>query len=63
MLSIPAIADNLTYEPGEKERIDYATARARLALILHKLPAEIDAANWLDLHELTVVYNADNKGK
>ena len=39
----------------------YRINRARLALLLHKDPAEIDKINVQDIHDLITVHEADQE--
>lgn len=53
----PALLSHVSFEQEEITRIN----RARLCLILHRLPHEIDAASWQDIEDIIAVYSEDTE--
>ena len=47
--------ENVIFEPGETQRIN----RQRLALLLHRLPAEIDTMSLADYQDMLGVLDGD----
>lgn len=48
---------SVVFEGDEEERIE----RAQLALLLHKLPSEIDAMPLRDVEDVLAIYNANQE--
>lgn len=51
------LPDDKNMNSGHVVRVE----RARMALLLHKLPSEIDAMPWQDYSDLIAVLEADDK--
>lgn len=49
----------ILFEPGEPERIN----RARLAMLLHKLPSEIDAEPYENIVDILAVQDGEAQAR